>query len=245
MTTNDSKIVRLPGFAVSIPRGLLPHLSLSKLARREWRRVAPVLRSLGRLRDIEQIGLEIYCSAFSEYHSLRREVARYERQGRTVRGAKSALKAARRHCAQCALDFGFALDRAGKMNISHALPLATKHRRIKKRIERECALRKIPDWLEPPTTLSIVGRREYYRAVSVSAVRRKLNATRDKNTLIKYTSSFESFVLQRDNVKMIARINKSLKGEEWSTEPHEKFLKYHADKCKKLATELGFFFTST
>jgi phage terminase small subunit len=241
MTTNDSKILRLPGSAGPVSD---PHLSLDKVARQEWRRVAPVLHSLGRLKSIEQIGLELYCSAFSQYHSLRREVARYEREGRTVRGAKSALKTARRHCAECALNFGFALDREGKMNISHALPLATKHRRIKKRIERECALRKIPDWLEPPTTLSIVGRREYYRALSIPAVRRKLNETRDRATLVEYTSSFESFVSQRDTIKALARIRGN-RGAEWSTEPHEKFLKYHADKCKKLATELGFFFTST
>lgn len=117
--TKKNHVLRFP----KPPAPELPR-RLDGIALAEWQRVAPALRSMGRLERIFESSLEVYCTSFA---MLRRMEAELARGGLKIHGAKSALKGMRRNVHMWALEFGVALDRKGRMNIARPLPLSTKY----------------------------------------------------------------------------------------------------------------------
>ncbi len=227
------KLLKFPEFA-SPP---VPSSDLKGPALEEWQRVAPTLRRLGRLDRTDVFSLEFYCSAFASLHEFRLELSKKKEP---VRGAVTALKILRRSCQDWALEFGFALDREGRMNLRRPLPLSTKDQRAAARIEKECERRKIPTWLAPDSTLSLEARGEYYRVLALPRVRRRFDATADTAPLNEYCKAFEMFLSYRRSLNRRGQLN----NQQWTERrpAWTRAYKHYAARCQVLAREMGFFF---
>ncbi len=107
----------------------------------------------------------------------------------------------------------------------------------------ECASRNIPVWLAPGRpTLSVKARREYYRVVTLSRVRRRIDATGDNTLALEYADAFDWFVSYRDQLRILRRVKESPRSKRESEAHIEQSLNRYTLRCQTLARKLGFFF---
>jgi P27 family predicted phage terminase small subunit len=101
---------------------------LDKNAKREWRRVAPLLEKLGLLTEVDGVALAGYCQAYARWREAEMILSKegltfkttngYVQQRPEVSIAQTSIKLVKDFCAQ----FGLTPSARGRMNVAPAEP---------------------------------------------------------------------------------------------------------------------------